>query len=124
MTTLPLVHLWLNRMDTAEEFHAVSARDRPTGHSVDGSVRTYASGRRRAISTAGTKGEVSRTFVDITQTQKDQLITWLGTSVQMRDHRGNKWYGVFFTVAIGEDIRYDLYSATITLETTSTIEGV
>jgi hypothetical protein len=56
--------------------------------------------------------------------KKESLIDWLGISVQMRDHRGNKWFGIFYGIDVAEYMRPDLYSATITLQVTTTVEGV
>lgn len=124
MTILVLDKLWLNRVDTGEAIAGWSGRDRSTGYGVDGAVRTYASGRRRAISTAGVQGEVSRTMAYLDLATTDRLVTWLGAQVLMRDHRGQRWYGVFFNVAVSEYMLPTLYAATITLQTTTTVEGV
>lgn len=124
VTILVLNKLWLNRMDSGESLSGASGPDRPTGYGIDGGVRTYASGRRRAISVAGLRGDVTRSMVALDFATKERLITWLGLHVQMRDHRGNRWYGVFFGVEVSEYKRTDLYSAAITLQTTTTVEGV
>lgn len=124
MVAVILNRLWLNRMDTSEAISGASGRDRATSYALDGSVRTYASGRRRAISVVGLQGQVTRTMLALDFSTKENLITWLGTSVMMRDHRGNRWFGTFFAVDIDEYMRPDLYSAAITLQTTTTIEGV
>lgn len=124
MTILTLNKLWLNRMDTGAAISGASGRTPAAGYSMEGDVRTYASGRRRAISTAGTKIEVQRTLVALDYDTKELLITWLGASVQLRDYRGNKWFGVFFDVQVNEYMRPDLYSATFTLIGTTLIEGV
>lgn len=124
MTILNLDKLWLNRMDTGEAISAASGRTPSSGYSIDGQVRTYASGRRRAISTEGLQVEVERTLVALDYDTKELLITWQGALVQLRDYRGGKWYGVFFAVAVGEYMRPDLYQATITLLGTTVTEGV
>jgi hypothetical protein len=124
MPILTLDKLWLNRMDTGEAISGASARDRATGYSMEGTVRTYASGRRRAITTAGLRVEVQRRMVALDFDTKEQLVEWLGVHCQLRDHRGNKWFGVFFAVDIGEYMRPDLYSAAITLQAVTTVEGL
>jgi hypothetical protein len=124
MTSLVLNKIWLNRTDTGEAISGASARERGSGWSMDGEVRTYASGRRRAISIQGLKGEVSRTLVQVDFATKEKLITWMGANLQMRDHRGQKFFGVFFAVDVREYMRPDLYAVTVTLQTTTTEEGV
>jgi hypothetical protein len=121
---LTLNKLWINRVDTGEAISGGSGRDRSTGWSIDGSVRTFASGRRRSIAVAGVRGEVPRTMVALDLTTKDLLVSWLGTQVQMRDHRGQKWFGVFYAIDVAEYMHPGLYSATITLQSVTTVEGV
>jgi hypothetical protein len=124
MTILVLNKLWLDRFDTGESIAGASGRDRGTSVAVSGEVRTYANGRRRAITAVGARGSVTRRMVQLDYATKEKLISWLGANMQMRDHRGNKWFGVFFAVEITEYMRPDLYAASITLETTTTVEGV
>jgi hypothetical protein len=123
LTTLVLSKLWLNRMDTGEGISGAGGRQPSSGYGMDGQVRTYASGRRRAVSTVGVKVEVPRTMVALDFATKEKLITWLGINCQLRDHRGNKWFGVFYDLAIAEYMRPDLYAVTITLLVTTTTEG-
>ncbi len=122
MTVLNLTRLWLNRLDTGEAISGASGPGPATGIAMDGAVRTYAAGRRRSISTAGLKVEVPRTMVALDFATKDRLISWVGTLVQLRDFRGGKWYGVFFELNITEYRRPDLYSASFTLQGTTTTE--
>ena len=124
MTILLLDRLWLNRLDTGETIAGASGREPSSSYSMEGQVRTYASGRRRAITTEGLKTEVTRSMIALSFDTKELLVTWLGASIQMRDYRGNKWFGVFFEVAVGEYMRPDLYQAAITLQGTTTVEGV
>lgn len=124
MPTLTLTKLWINRMDSGEAIAGASGRDRPTTYSMSGGVRQYASGRQRGIAVAGTKVEVTRRMIALDYATKELLITWLGAHVQMRDHRGNKWFGVFYGLDVSEYMRPDLYAAAITLQVTTTVEGV
>ena len=124
MSTLTLRSLWLNRTDTGEAVSGASGRDRGTAYSIDGNVRKYANGRLRAVATTGVQTEITRTMVALDYATKEKLVTWLGVNVQLRDHRGNKWFGVFFTLAVTEYQQPDLYAAAITLLTTTTAEGV
>lgn len=124
MTMLTLNRVWLNRVDTGEAISAPGSRDRQTGWAVDGQVRTYASGRRRGVITAGLKGEIPRTLLAIDYATVQKLQTWLGLNVQYRDNRGQKYFGLFLDLAVREYLRPDLYAATITIQTTTTVEGV
>jgi hypothetical protein len=114
----------LNRTDTGEAISGASGRDRATTYSMEGERRKYANGRLRAVGTVGVAGEVTRTMVALDYASKEKLISWLGVNCQLRDHRGNRWFGVFFAVNVSEYMRPDLYAAAITLLTTTTVEGV
>jgi hypothetical protein len=124
MTSVVLNKLWLNRMDTGEAISGATDRDRTQGFSIDLAVRTYANGRRRAISTAGLIGELPFRLLAIDLATKENLTTWLGIQVQARDHRGQKWFGVFGNLAVTEYMLPTLYAAAFTIQTTTTVEGV
>lgn len=124
MTVLALQRLWLNRMDTGEAVSGASARDRTQAFSMELAVRTYANGRRRAIGTVGEVGEIPYTLQMADLATVSRLRTWVGINVQVRDHRGQKWFGVFAGLAVAEYMRPDLYRVSFTLLTTTTTEGV
>jgi hypothetical protein len=119
LVTLVLNRLWLNRRDTGEAISGPSGRDRSTSYTMAGEVRTYASGRQRAVATAGVQGQVQRTFVNLDRATVELLRSWLGLGVQLRDHRGGKWEGVFFDVSVSEYMHPGMYSATVALNTTT-----
>ena len=120
---LVLTKLWVNRMDTGDSISGYT-KDRGRGHANDGEVRTYAGGRRRAIITAGESGKFKFTMVDLTQAEMETLREWKGTTVEVRDHRGQRFVGVYFQVDIGEAKVSTLYDVSIELETLSFEEGV
>jgi hypothetical protein len=124
MTVLTLNKTWINRLDTGEGIAFATGRDRTQQFSMDLNVRTYASGRRRAISTVGEAGEVSFRALAVNLTMIEKLRSWAGVNVQVRDHQGQKWFGVFAGIAVTEYMPVNLYAATITLLTTTTVEGV
>lgn len=124
MTVLNLSMLWINRLDTGQAIAAASGRDRAQAFATDLSVRTYASGRRRAISVPGEKGELTWRLVAVGQSTKDLLRSWATLAVQVRDHRGQKWFGTYEGITVGEYMRTDLYAVTFTLQTVSFDEGV
>lgn len=126
MTTLPLTRVWVNRADTGDALSAQSAPDSGTEQwANDGGVRLYASGRRRAFTIEGEGAEVPFTLIEMTYAQVETLRAWKGINVQVRDHRGRKWFGVFFSVAVKPQRQYvNVYDAAFTLLTTTTVEGV
>lgn len=123
MTVLPLTQLWINRVDNGQAVSAQSGRDRSQAYGLDLSVRTYASGRRRAISVAGEQGELSYPLLAVSLATITTLRAWKGILVQVRDHRGQKAFGVFGSVAVGEYMDPTLYRATITIQTVTYTEG-
>lgn len=124
MTVLTLTALWINRLDTTEAVSAQSSRERSQAHSIDMSVRTYSSGRRRAISVAGVHGELSWQLVSVPLATVTKLYGWQGIAVQVRDHRGQKFFGVFGGISVVEYMDTTLYSVGFTLQTITYVEGV
>lgn len=122
---LTLNLLWINRLDTGEAIAAGSSpSDRGQQHSKQMVVREYANGRLRAISTGGHSARLAYRLMKITQAQKDLLVSWKGVPVQVRDYRGQKFFGVFAEVDVTEYEQPDLYTAGFTLQTITVVEGV
>lgn len=123
---LTLTQLWINRLDTGAAISAPSGVDGgATSWENQGEVRLYASGRRRGVMVEGEGGTVGFTLLEMTFTQVETLRSWKGANVQVRDWRGRRWFGVFFSVAETPQMRYpDVYQAAFTLQTTTTVEGV
>lgn len=124
MTSVALGKVWINRLDTGEAVSGYSAADRSQSFQMQLDVRTYASGRRRSVATRGEQGELSFRLQMVGQTTKDQLRTWAGSAVQVRDHRGQKWFGVFNGIDISEYMEPTIYTAGFTLQLTTVDEGV
>ncbi|MEU4367559.1 hypothetical protein [Micromonospora chersina] len=103
MTMLILDRVWINRLDTGE---AVAAKswDRSPTYDMDGEVRTYAGGRQRSITTEGERGAFSFTLRKLPLATVEVLRSWKGIAVQVRDHRGQSWVGVYFQVTPKEPL--------------------
>ena len=115
MATLQLDRVWVNRMDTGE---AVSAYSSGRGRqvAVEGEVRTFAGGRQRSITSAGRRGSMAFTLVYLTSAQVAQLESWVGLEVMYRDHRGQRFVGVFFELDSKEYKEPDRYDIGLTLQ--------
>jgi hypothetical protein len=124
MPTLVLDKLWVNLVSSGEGISGASNRGKGWTVEMDLSVRTYASGRRRAIGVAGLKRELPYTLVAVYLPTRTYLEDWIGKTVQVRDNRGQKWYGVFAGLSVGEYMRTDLYTVSFTLLEATTVEGV
>ncbi len=124
MTVLVLDRVWINRLDTGEAISARTDPDRTQTFERGLDVREYANGRMRAVSTGGERGEIPLRIVAIDQATKDLLRTWAGLAVQVRDHRGQRWFGTFKGVSVGEYAEPGLYSAGFALQLLTVVEGV
>lgn len=125
MAVLVLSKLWVNRLDTGEAVSAYS-QDRAEAHTSDGEVRGYAGGRQRSITREGEAGQFTFTLRRVPLADVETLRTWKGLTVQVRDNRGRKFFGVYFGVPIVKEYRdnLDLYDVTIELRTVTVSEGV
>lgn len=122
ISTLTLTKVWVNRVDTGEALSAPSS-GRSRAHSLAGEVRSYAGGRQRSIVVEGERGTFAFTLLRLTLDQVETLRSWTGVTVQVRDHRGQRFFGVYYDVGITE-YKDDYYSVSISLATVTTDEGV
>lgn len=121
MAILTLAKLWINLLVDGSSISAYST-DRSGSYALDGEVRTYAGGRQRAITAEGAKRQFQFTLPSVTLATVEQLEAWAGRAVQVRDHRGQRFFGTYFGVARGE-LADGTYSAGITLLGTTVDEG-
>ncbi|MET8908392.1 hypothetical protein [Micromonospora sp. NPDC004551] len=125
MAILNLTQVWINRLDTGEAVSAYSAPGRDRSQSKQGEVRTYAGGRQRAITKAGARGAFDFTLRRVTLAQVELLESWIGIPVQVRDHRGQRFFGVFFEVpAVEHQDDRNRYDVPLALRTITAAEGV
>jgi hypothetical protein len=127
---IQLTKMWLTSVVSAESLAAQTDPARDQSYSVQGSIRTYAGGRQRAVGSIGASGTWGFTLTELTLANTLTLRTWMeaGVTVFARDHRGQSMYGTFFAVTIAEN-RAQLYAnatytATIALQAVDVVEGV
>lgn len=107
MASVELHTLWLNDMADLSDYRSFTYMSKLTVKPViDGEVRTYAGGRRRAIQRPGRFHELTATLPACTRDQLEWLAEKVGSPVLVRDDRGRKFYGVFFDVDTDEH-QYD-----------------
>jgi hypothetical protein len=123
VATLALSKIWINRMDGGAAVSAQSS-GRARAHDMNGEVRTYAGGRQRSRTVAGERGQFTFRLEDVSLTTVDLLRTWSGRDVQVRDHRGQRFFGVFFGVNIIERKEPAFYVVELMLRTVTVVEGV
>lgn len=127
---LQLTKFWLTNVVTQEMLGAQSDPARSWTSAVKGEVRTYASGRQRAVGSVGRSTTWKFTLVELTLNQVEMLETWMdqGVTVLARDHRGQHMYGTFFAVEKAENKAQlypaATYTASIELQRVDVVEGV
>mgnify|MGYP001152037133 CR=1 FL=1 len=124
MATLELTTLWITLASTGQSIAAPSLGNNSEA-GLEGSVRTYAGGRRRYVGREGIVGQLERTLRTRPLTIATLLDSWTGQTVFVRDHLGQAWWGVFGKVTRravkGTDALFDL---TITVELVTQSDGV
>jgi len=101
-----------------------TGRDRAEAYSVPGETRTYAGGRRRSITQAGELGSYAFTMLLVPRATVETLRTWQGQTVQVRDNKGRRFFGVFYGVTAAEIISRATWNVAITLSVVTNAEGV
>lgn len=117
MATLNLNKVWINRLDTGAAISAPTAPGRPRNTTKLGEVRTYAGGRQRAITQAGRRGSFAFTLRMVPLATVQLLEDWLGVPVQVRDHKGQLFTGVYFEAPGTEYRDRNAWDVSITLST-------
>ena len=125
IATLVLDQIWVNLLSTGAAVSAQSAPDRAETYTIPGTVRTYAGGRQRSINTAGEMGTFKFTLRVTVRANVETLRTWQGQAVQVRDHKGRRWFGTFFGVDVMEYVSSNtLWDVNITMQVVTATEGV
>jgi hypothetical protein len=122
MAKLELRQVWINLLSTGAAVHAYSS-DRGRGTSVDGEVRKFAGGRLRGISSEGQRGQFTFKLRDVTNDDIETLKSWYGRPVIVRDHRGRRYFGLYFSVDENERKAIDLWDVTLTVQEITYVEG-
>ncbi len=124
MAILNLTKVWVNRLDTGEAVAAQSGIDRTQVHSVDGEVSTWAGGRQRASISDGDRGQFGATLRLVSLATVATLRLWRGIPVQVRDARGQRFFGTYFQVNVSESREVAYYNVDFTLVLLTVVEGV
>jgi hypothetical protein len=92
-----LSRLWLHRADDLETFLTFDAFTISPVTAKIGSVRTLAGGRRRAVSRPGISTVLAVAVVATDRDSRETLESWIGTPLLLRDARGRKVWGTYFS---------------------------
>jgi hypothetical protein len=123
VTVLSLNLLWVNLVATGEGISGASQRSKTQSFAVDGRLTKSGNGRIRAVSVAGETAEFPYEYVVGTVATRDKLRLWQGQMLQVRDKRGQKWYGTFFGVEVTEYLQDNLCRISFTFQQLSYTEG-
>jgi hypothetical protein len=124
MATLTLAAIWINLYGTGVAVSGVSPRDREEVYSTVGETRTYAGGRRRSITSGGEKATFKFGLRLISRTDINTLRSWAGQLVQVRDHKGRRFFGVFYDVTVSEYVSESVFDIMTTLNVLTQDEGI
>ena len=124
MTSLTLDRLWVNQYSTGQSVGANSAPVKPRTHTTSGGVRQYAGGRQRSISQEGEQTQYEVLLKMLASSNVDTLRQWAGSTVEIRDNRGFRMFGVYYQVQVVEKKRADLYEVKLIVFGVTAAEGV
>lgn len=102
MATLNLTKIFVNLLSTGAAVSGQSAPGRGEVYEAAGEVRIYAGGRRRSIASVGEQGTFTFKLLMLTRADVDLLHTWQQQAVQVRDHKGRLFVGVYYGLTISE----------------------
>lgn len=125
MATLTLDRVWIHRLDTGEGISGYSDPERQRRRGVEGEVRRYAGGRLRSFNRAGLGGTFAFTLRLQSLATVEKLETWLApVTVQVRDYRGQRFFGAFYEVPPVERKETSWYDIPLVLQLLTIAEGV
>jgi hypothetical protein len=120
---LALDRLWLNLWSTGEVLASAQTINRGGGFERTGDVITLANGRQVFRGQAGEKGTFTTSLRSVSLATVAVLRAHEGQLVQARDHRGQRWLGVFTGVEPVETRDPTEYDARITIRVVTVDEG-
>lgn len=98
MASVELLYTWVNLLSTGESVKGYTALGRSHQRSADGETRRMAGGRFRAIGTLGVRRTQTFAIRDLSYTDVETLEAWVGQTVLIRDNRGRRMFGVYWSV--------------------------
>lgn len=118
-----LNQIWLHDASNPADFLRFYTIDRSDKRDRSGSVRVYAGGRRRVVTTPARAQNIGVTLRMVTTAEVDQLEEWAGTVLMYRDHIGRLAFGTFFELDVDDykdrlhhDVTFDFVTSTFSIE--------
>lgn len=114
MASVDLDRAWVHRTDDLSVYVSSFSAEWDDVEQVDGEVRAYAGGRLRVIRRATQRRTLKVTLRYVPLADIDTLRGWAGDVLMVRDKRGRKMFGTFFSSQVS-DLKGLTY-ADVTLE--------
>lgn len=114
MASVTLTSIWLQNvadLTTALQLHSTSLVET---NSQDGTVRPYANGRQRTVTTASKPRSVALSFTLVSAADAATLKSWAGQLVLVRDPFGLRMWGSFFTLARNQQVAPNVNDLSVT----------
>lgn len=124
MPTITLTSVFIqNSLDltTALQLQTSSVLETPQ---VAGSVRAYANGRQRVVSSSSKPRTVALTFTLVSPSDATTLASWAGQLVLVRDPFGLKMWGAFFQTPRTQQIAPNVNDVAVTFTEVTHTEAV
>lgn len=116
MAVVALEQLWVHDAEDPSDYLRFYTSDRSDSSEIPGEVRRYAAGRLRTITRVGEAQNIGATLRLVSDTDLEQLKTWLGALLLVRDHRGRLMFGTYFKLAVVDYEDRSGYDVTVTFQ--------
>lgn len=98
MAHVDLLYTWVNLLSTGQSVKGYTANGRAHQRSAEGETRRMAGGRFRAVGTLGVRRTQTFAIRDLSLSDIETLENWIGETVLVRDKRGRRMFGVYWSV--------------------------
>jgi hypothetical protein len=125
MASITLKTLWLTNAADLTDSQSFPLLSKLTATpTIGGAIRRYASGRFRAIAQAGDQNQLAATLPTCDPDQVAWIDAMAGQLLMVRDDRGRKFYGQYFTYQADEHAYDGNTDVTLTVAEVSHSEAV
>lgn len=123
MAHVDLSYTWVNLLSTGQSVKGYTAKGRSHQRSGEGETRRMAGGRFRAVGTLGVRRTQVFAIRDLSLTDVETLESWIGQTVLVRDYKGRRMFGVYWSVPTQDKSSLDYYDVQIEVTEVTYQEG-
>lgn len=124
MASVVLDRVWLNDAADLSDSLSFQSSNRGDRERVGGSVRAYANGRQRLVSTATTTLTLPLVAVAVSWADVEWLREHAGRLLLLRDKPGRRVWGTYFSVDVDDRARQESHNVQIEFQRLSFDEAV